>query len=264
MKKMFKNAILTCLFALCCVFIVSSNSFMGVKVNAVESENQETQEEGVTYTYEDEQGKCSITFYEDGTCYVDAILEGESFDGTINYAIVGDIIVLIGPNGEELLIVLNEDMTFAPLEEETKPEIKDEIIEEEKPEIEQEQTENEILDFAKEMIDYIIAFIVSLLGSGAFWAFFKLIFDRWTNKKKQELDLKLADLEEQKKINAEEKELMLTQFNEMTEKFNAVLKNTAELSDYIKNKIKVDEEKQQEINKLLEELLPKEEVTDEK
>lgn len=150
MKKLFKNVVFGLIFALISIFAISSSSFISVKVNAVESENQETQE-GVTYTYEDDYGTCSITFYEDGTCYVFALIQGEAFDGTLNYAIVGDIIVLIGPDGEELLLILNEDMTFTPLAEEeveTNPEIKDEIIEEEKPIVEEEQ--KEILGFIEE------------------------------------------------------------------------------------------------------------------
>lgn len=251
MKKMFKNAILTCLFALCCVFIVSSSSFISVKVNAVESENQEH-----THIEEIIEGK-------EATCSQTGLTTG------VKCSECGEIlfpqeVIEINPNNH----TFDEWKQIDDLTEERKCIDCDftetrEIIKQD-DELKQEQTENEILDFAKEMIDYIIAFIVSLLGSGAFWAFFKLIFDRWTNKKKQELDLKLAELEEQKKINAEEKELMLIQFNETIEKFNVVLTKTNELSDYIKTKIKVDEEKQQEINKLLEELLPKEENADEK
>lgn len=50
MSKLLRNAILSVLFALCCVFVISSNSLLGVKANEstneiLEEEQQEEQQE---------------------------------------------------------------------------------------------------------------------------------------------------------------------------------------------------------------------------
>ena len=50
MNKLLRNAILSVLFALCCVFVISSNSLLGVKANEstneiLEEEQQEEQQE---------------------------------------------------------------------------------------------------------------------------------------------------------------------------------------------------------------------------
>ena len=44
MKKLFKNVIFACLFALCCVFAFFCTNSLSLKVNAIENENQENEE----------------------------------------------------------------------------------------------------------------------------------------------------------------------------------------------------------------------------
>lgn len=256
MKK-FRNAILSVLFLLCCVFIFSSTNLSSVRVNAVENENQEEVINDETYVCEDEYAKCELTFYKDYTYSGWLIIyeTEELIEGNGTYRIENDYVVLIG-NGEELKIKLNKDtMTF------------EEYIEEEVPPIEEKPTytDEEIEKVLNETKDWIIALIVSFLGSGGLMAIAKAIINKWFDNKQQELELKVKKLEQDKVIATEQKELIVSQFAELKQQFIEVLEHNVVLCDYIKTKIEVDEEKEKRINKLLEELLPKQEgATDEK
>lgn len=250
MKKMFKNAILTCLFALCCVFIVSSSSFMGVKVNAVESENQE-------HTHVEE-----IIAGKEATCSQTGLTTGVKCSecGAILFP---QEVIEINPNNH----TFDEWKQIDELIEERKcidcgfTETREIIKQDDEV---QEQKQTEIEKVLNDVKNYIIALIVAFLGSGGLMAIAKAIIDKWFSIKQKELELKVGQLEEDKKIATEEKDLIVSQFAELKQHFFKVLEQNVILCDYIKTKIKVDEEKEQQINKLLEELLPKEENTDEK
>ena len=258
MKK-FRNAILSVFFALCCVFTISSTNLSSVRVNAIENENQEEVIDEETYVYEDGVGKCELTLHKDFTFYAWAIMyeTEELFEVNGTYRVENEYVVLIGENGEELKIKLNKDtMTF------------EEYIEEEVPSVEETPTytDEEIEKVLNEAKDWIIALIVSFLGSGGLMAIAKAIINKWFSKKEKELELKVKQLEQDKVIATEQKDLIVSQFAELKQQFNEVLEHNVILCDYIKTKIEVDEEKEKRVNKLLEELLPKQEegATDEK
>lgn len=56
MNKLLRNAILSVLFALCCVFVISSNSLLGVKANESTNEilEEEQQEENINQEQQEE------------------------------------------------------------------------------------------------------------------------------------------------------------------------------------------------------------------
>lgn len=250
MKKMFKNAILSVLFALCCVFIVSTSSFVGVKVNAVETENQEH-----THTEEIIEGK-------EATCSQTGLTTGVKCSECGEILLAQEVIE-INPNNH----TFDEWKQIDDLIEERKcvdcnfTETREIIKQDDEK---QEQEETEIEKVLNDVKNYIIALIVAFLGSGGLMAIAKIIISKWFDVKQKELQLKVDQLEQDKAIATEEKDLIVSQFAELKQQFFKVLEHNVMLCDYIKTKIKVDEEKQQEINKLLEELLPKEEIANEK
>lgn len=175
MKKTIYFAILSVLFALCCVFTISSNNLLGIKVNATETE----------------------------------ILDGEE------------------TTTEDTTIFEDEESVDEPL------------------------FENEKLD---EFADWIIALIVSFLGSGAFYGLFRTIL----NGTIKTLKNKITELEEKNKISSEAKILYEEKINKLENKLNEYLDKNQVLLDYIEKKTKIDEEKIKKTNELLSELLPKE------
>lgn len=110
----------------------------------------------------------------------------------------------------------------------------------------------EIENKTKEITDYIIALVVSFLGSSTFYAIIKAI----TNRSVKLLNKKVKELEEQNKISSEAKQQyenkiakLETNLNDATNKMNTVL-NT--ITEYLE----IDEKKQKQMAKLLENLLP--------
>ena len=97
-----------------------------------------------------------------------------------------------------------------------------------------------IEDKAKEFTDYIIALVISFLGSSAFYAIVKALTKKGINA----LTSKVAALDEQNKIAELEK-----QFNQATDKMDVVL-------GQITNYLEVDANKQKQMAELLEKLLP--------
>ena len=104
----------------------------------------------------------------------------------------------------------------------------------------------------KEITDYIIALVVSFLGSSTFYAIVKALTKKGINA----LTNKVKELEKQNKINQEQKEFyenkieeLKNQLNKSTEKMDVVL-------DKICERLEVDEQKQKQMAELLEKLLP--------
>lgn len=73
MKKLFKNAIFSLLFALCCVFVFSCVNLSSIKVNAIENENQteqgtdEEKEELYSFGFKDDKNIMVLRLYDDNT-----------------------------------------------------------------------------------------------------------------------------------------------------------------------------------------------------
>lgn len=104
----------------------------------------------------------------------------------------------------------------------------------------------------KEITDYVIALVVSFLGSSTFYAIVKALTKKGVNA----LTNKVKELEKQNKINQEQKEFYENKIVELENK----LKNATDKMDVVLDKIcerlEVDEEKQKRMAELLEKLLP--------
>lgn len=175
MKTIKRFAILSVIFALCCVFTFSSINLSSVKVNATETEIQDVEEEKQEETIIDEE------------------------------------------------------------------QVEEPVFEEEK---------------LQELTDWIVALIVSFLGSGAFYGIFRAIL----NGTIKTLKAKLVELEEKNKISSESKLAYEEKINNLEYKLDEYLGQNQVLLDYIQTKIKVDEEKVKKTNELLEQLMPKQQT----
>lgn len=275
MKKLIKNAIFTCLFALCCVFAFFCTNSLSAKVNAIENENQteenvnqEEEKEGKTYTYIAEgEGESTITLFEDGTCTIVAfdIESQETIETQAMYQIVDNYLILLIDDVEFIFTINEETMTLTPDKvnepetpnEEQNPPIEDTPNEElpnenENPPLDDEQVEEQI----NELKDWIIALVVSFLGSSGFMALAKVILNKWFNKAQADLQAKLEKMKQDKEIAEEKANQAIESFNQLKSQVQEILENNIVLCDYIKTKIEVDEQKVAQTTKLLESLLP--------
>ena len=104
----------------------------------------------------------------------------------------------------------------------------------------------------KEITDYVIALVVSFLGSSTFYAIVKALTKKGVNA----LTNKVKELEKQNKINQEQKDFYENKIVELENK----LKNATDKMDVvlgqITNYLEVDANKQKQMAELLEKLLP--------
>lgn len=284
MKKLFKNAIFTCL-SLCCVFAFFCTNSLNVKVNAIENENQieenvnqEEEKKGKTYTYiAEDEGESTITLFEDGTCTIVAfdIESQETIETQAMYQIVDNYLILLIDDVEFIFTINEETMTLTPDKvnepenpnEEQNPPIEDIPNEElpnenENPPLDDEQVEEQI----NELKDWIIALVVSFLGSSGFMALAKIMLNKWFDKAQADLQAKLKKMKQDKEIAEQKANQAVESFNQLKSQVQEILENNIVLCDYIKTKIEVDEQKVAQTTKLLESLLPviDNEIEDEK
>lgn len=260
MNKDLKKVIFGLKFALCCVFAICLISFSRIGTKAIEGENQEEQEHVHTEeTLEEKQA----------TCTEDGLTEGKKCSVCGEILQAQEVIAALGHEYGEWVVVKEATETENGLKEKVCSKCNDKIEEEIIYAVEEENK----YDIDK-ITSYIISLLISLLGSGGFWILFKSILSKWTNKKDELLQSKLTELEQANIISTEQKELIISKFNDLTNNFNEltkqfeeVLGKNEELTEYIKSKIDIDEERKQQINELLNNLLPdiidkKEEVND--
>lgn len=266
MNNNFKKAIFGLKFALCCIFVICLISFSSVKTKAIEGENQE--EVVCEHVEEILQGKPS-TCVEKGLstgvkCSVcdEILLAQEELPlGEHQY---GEWEIVKEATEEEKGLrkkkcincdeVVEEEFDYTPIEDNTP------IEREEDPTPNEDEEEKYDID---KITSYIISLLISFLGSGSFWILFKGICSKWANKKDELLQSKLTELENANIISTEQKELIVNKFNDLTNNFNEltkqfedVMQKNTELTEYIKSKIDLDEERKQQINELLNKLLP--------
>ena len=128
--------------------------------------------------------------------------------------------------------------------------LEDETTIEEEIEIEEPLFEDEKLE---ELTDWIVALIVSFLGSSAFYGILRAILNGTIKTLKE----KIGELEEKNKISSDSKLAYEEKITQLEYKLDEYLGQNQVLLDYIQTKIKVDEEKVKKTNELLEQLMPK-------
>ena len=157
--------------------------------------------------------------------------------------------------------------TFASVKVKAEETVEDEIKEEITiPEEEQEMTtipnepvieEPSILETkAKEFTDWIIALVVSFLGSSAFYLIVKAILKKTINTLKD----KVTALTENKNISEESKKAYENKINELENTINKLIENNDKLLNYVREKLEVDAEKEKKMAELLDTLLVEEGV----
>lgn len=109
-----------------------------------------------------------------------------------------------------------------------------------------------IEDKANEFTDYIIALVVSFLGSSAFYLIVKLLLKKIINA----LTNKVTALEDQNKISSDAKIEYENKIAELGNQLNAATDKMDVVLDKICERLEVDEEKQKQMAELLEKLLP--------
>lgn len=105
---------------------------------------------------------------------------------------------------------------------------------------------------AKEFTDYIIALVISFLGSSAFYLIVKLLLKKVINA----LTNKVNALEDQNKISADAKKEYENKIAELEKQLNLATDKIDVVLDKICERLEIDEQKQKEMAELLEKLLP--------
>lgn len=220
-------------------------AFTTVKVDAAEL--------NVEYTTSDESGTFRLTLLEENKYQLVAVPPGETEEtilrGTYEYY------------DEELNIITLylSDIVFDTFQLNDENHTFDiyEIVEntpttDDNTQGEVDKVPTIIEDKAKEFTDYIIALVISFLGSSAFYAIVKALTKKGINA----LTSKVAALDEQNKISADAKKEYENKIAELekqliqsTDKMDVVLNQIA-------NYLEIDEQKQKEMAELLEKLLP--------
>lgn len=106
----------------------------------------------------------------------------------------------------------------------------------------------------KEFTDWIIALVVSFLGSSAFYLIVKAILKKTINTLKD----KIAVLTKSKEESEESKEEYEKKIDELEETINKLIENNNVLLNFVREKLEVDAAKEQKMTELLDTLLPKE------
>jgi membrane-associated HD superfamily phosphohydrolase len=109
-----------------------------------------------------------------------------------------------------------------------------------------------IEDKAKEITDYIIALVISFLGSSTFYAIVKALTKKGINALKD----KVKELERQNQINQEAKELLESQIETLNNKLSNATDKMDVVLDKICKRLEIDDQKQKQMAELLEKLLP--------
>jgi hypothetical protein len=227
-------------------------AFTAIKVNAAEI--------GKEYVYESEEGIVYITLIDE----TNAKIYVEIYEGGLKAEMLGvykisqevenaiDFYAVSEINGEVIhdywnTFVLNEDGTAEEYFEVDNTPTTDDNTQEEVdkvPTIVEQKT--------KEITDYVIALVVSFLGSSAFYAIVKAI----TSHGSRILKDKISELEKQNQISQKAKEIYEAKIADLentlvdaTEKIDVVLE---QFTKYLE----LDEAKQKQAAELLQKLLP--------
>lgn len=254
MKKLtFKNAILSVLFALCCVFTLFCISYSSVKVNAVETENQgQTEETENEETTQEEEHKHTEVVVEgkESTCTETGLTAGVVC-GECGEILLAQEVIEINPNnhtfGEWVKVdELNEQKTCSGCGYAETREIQNEVITPDPlPEVDEPVVEDEekgdffdkLEELAFEIKDAIMIVVGILASLGITWSSIGCICN-WAKGKLKSSETNLATtytemekIENKLQTLTEENKKLQAQINEQ----NEILKD---FSDFQKLKAK--------------------------
>ena len=220
-------------------------AFTSIKLNAAEL--------NIEYTTSDESGTFTLTLLEENKYKLVAAPLGETEETIVRgtYEYYDEELNLITLYLSDIVFdtfqLNDETHTFDFYEIETDTPVIDES--------EQEQPDNfevVVKDKTKEITDYVIALVVSFLGSSAFYAIVKAI----TSHGSRILKDKISELEKQNQISQKAKEIYEAKIADLentlvdaTEKIDVVLE---QFTKYLE----LDAAKQKQAAELLEKLLP--------
>ena len=153
--------------------------------------------------------------------------------------------------------IVEEDTPTIEEQTPTNPPINDEEVEntpttDDNTQEEVDKVPTIIENKAKEFTDYIIALVISFLGSSAFYAIVKALTKKGINA----LTSKVAALEDQNKISADAKKEYENKLAELEKQLNKSTDKMDVVLNQIANYLEIDEQKQKEMAELLEKLLP--------
>ena len=224
---------------------IISFTFASVKVNALTLNTE--------YKCEDEDSSFSLVLLDETNYKLIGIQAGTNTNVEVNgtyefYDEELNVIVLYMAGEVFDYFTLNDEtLTFDFYEIEETPVIPDEPIIEEPSILETK---------AKEFTDWIIALVVSFLGSSAFYLIVKAILKKTINTLKD----KVTALTENKNISEESKKAYENKINELENTINKLIENNDKLLNYVREKLEVDAEKEKKMAELLDTLLVEEGV----
>lgn len=223
---------------------IISFTFTRVKVNALTLNTE--------YKCVDEDSSFSLVLLDETNYKLTGIQAGTNTNVEVNgtyefYDEELNIIVLyMGGEVFDYFTLNDETLTFDFYESEETPIIPDEPVIEEPSILETK---------AKEFTDWIIALVVSFLGSSAFYLIVKAILRKTINTLKD----KIAVLTKSKDESEESKKEYENKIDVLENTINKLIENNDELLKFIREKLEVDAEKEQKMVELLNTLLPAEE-----
>lgn len=233
---------------------IISLTFASVKVNAAEI--------GKEYVYKSEEGIVYITLIDETNAKIyseiyeiglKAEMTGiykisQEVENAIDFYAVSEI------NGEIIYdywntFILNEDGTAKEYVEVDNTPTTDDNTQKEV-----DKVPTIIEEKAKEFTDWIIALVVSFLGSSAFYLIVKAIL----NKTIKILKDKIAVLTKSKDESEESKKEYEKKIDGLENTINKLIENNDVLLNFVREKLEVDAAKEQKMAELLSTLLPKE------
>lgn len=231
------------IFSIALLTIISL-TFANVKVNALTLNTE--------YKCVDEDSSFSLVLLDETNYKLTGIQAGTNTNVEVNgtYELYDEelnvIVLYMAGEVFDYFTLNDETLTFDFYEIEETPVIPDEPIVEEPSILETK---------AKEFTDWIIALVVSFLGSSAFYLIVRAIL----NKTIKLLKDKVVALNENKDISEESKKQYEQKIKELEDKINKLIENNNELLNFVREKLEVDAEKEQKMAELLSTLLPVEE-----
>ena len=235
-----RNRKLGLIFAICSLLIFLVYGFMGVEIKAAEADYWD-------YVDEESGQKIHIEIIDD--VKVKVILTnlntGDSSEDQLNYKVENDKLILFTTDIKEGVAFRIDSENHTAIEwVDAPPLTKDDL----------QELEEMIIDpMSLKIESWITSFLVSLLGSGAFFGVIRMVL----NKIIKALKNKISELEKQNKITAEQRDEAIKFAENLGIKYDNLMNKVDDLTNYMRKNYNVDDEKVKKCDELLEKILPK-------
>ena len=239
-KRMSKLRLFGLIFAICSLLILLPYGFMGVEIKAAEGDYWD-------YVDEEEGQKIHIELIDDikAKVVLTNLNTGDSSEDQLNYQIENDKLILFTTDVKKGVAFRIDSENHTAIEwVDAPPLTKDDL----------QELEEMIIDpMSLKIESWITSFLVSLLGSGAFFGVIRMVL----NKIIKALKKKIEELEKQNKITAEQRDEAIKRAEMLDAKFDDAINYVKSLAEIVKENKSVDMAKVQKCDELLDKIFGK-------